>query len=124
MFPKLDPVVDLAKSQKPSNHNPAMASPLRQLLALLSENIDALEKACADGNVAVPDLYEPFSPSSEAFRAIPAATYAAKIISAAAGQIDAIVTPPQVSLYHAVGGVRSVFSPPKLEYKLINMSSS
>ena len=83
-----------------------MASPLRQLLALLTENITALETACADSGTFIPDLHQPFSLASEAFRANPAAAGAASIISAAALQINAIVMPPQLSLYGAVGGVR------------------
>lgn len=82
-----------------------MATPLRQLLAILTENVDALEKACADKGTSLPDIREPFHPASEAFRSDPAAAGAAAMISAAALQIDAIVAPPPVLLYRAVGGV-------------------
>lgn len=80
-------------------------SSLRQLLDVLTNAVSILEKACAEKNAKIPDLYEPFHPSSEAFRADPVAAEAANIISAAALHIDAIVTPPPVSLYHVVAGV-------------------
>ncbi|KAJ7223301.1 S-adenosyl-L-methionine-dependent methyltransferase [Mycena pura] len=73
-----------------------MSTPIRQLLALITNSVDTLEAACAANG--------PFAPLSEAFRAIPAAAEAANIISAAALQLDAIVAPPHLSLYHIVGG--------------------
>lgn len=84
-----------------------MSSPsqLDELLALLTNSINVLKDACSSGNTPIPNIHEPFSPPSEAFRQNPVAAGAAAIISAAALQIDAIVTPPQVSLYRAVGGV-------------------
>ncbi|KAF7288814.1 S-adenosyl-L-methionine-dependent methyltransferase [Mycena chlorophos] len=80
------------------------ATALRELLAILSSSIDLLESTCDAAGVAVPDLHEPFTPPSEAFRAIPAAAEAASLIGAAALQIEAIVTPPPVTLYRIVGG--------------------
>ncbi|KAJ7269517.1 S-adenosyl-L-methionine-dependent methyltransferase [Mycena rebaudengoi] len=74
-----------------------MSSPIRQLLELITKSVDTLESA-------FPDLHELFAPPSEAFRANPAAAEAASIISAAALQLEAILTPPQVSLYRIVGG--------------------
>lgn len=53
----------------------------------------------------IPDLHELFTPASEAFRSDPIAAEAASIISAAALHLDAILTPPPVSLYRMVGGV-------------------
>ncbi|KAJ7612017.1 S-adenosyl-L-methionine-dependent methyltransferase [Mycena polygramma] len=47
----------------------------------------------------IPDLHTPFAPPSEAFRTVPAAAEAASIISVAALQLEAILTPPHVSLY-------------------------
>lgn len=82
-----------------------MSSPIRQLLALITENVDKLEKACAAKGTPIPDLHEPFHPASEAFRADPKAGEAANVICAAALQLEAILGPPQVSLYHMVGGV-------------------
>ncbi|KAF5386809.1 hypothetical protein D9615_002134 [Tricholomella constricta] len=81
-----------------------MTSPIRQLLKILTDSVEDLEAACATSGSAIPDLNTPFTPPSEAFRANPKAAEAASIISAAALQIDAILTPPQVSLYHAVAG--------------------
>ncbi|KAF9462322.1 S-adenosyl-L-methionine-dependent methyltransferase [Collybia nuda] len=79
-------------------------SPIRQLLALITQSVETLEKTCVKNGTGVPDLYEPFSPPSEAFRADPVAAEAANIISAAALHMEAILTPPQVSLYRMVGG--------------------
>ncbi|KAG5641680.1 hypothetical protein DXG03_004444 [Asterophora parasitica] len=72
-----------------------MTSPLRQLLKVLTESVGDLEDACAASGTAIPDLYTPFHPASEAFRGNPKAADAANIISAAALQIEAILTPPQ-----------------------------
>ncbi|KAJ6555654.1 S-adenosyl-L-methionine-dependent methyltransferase [Mycena vulgaris] len=81
-----------------------MSTPIRQLLEIITKSVDTLEAACQSSGVAVPNLHEPFAPPSEAFRTIPAAAEAATIISAAALQLEAILTPPHVSLYHIVGG--------------------
>ncbi|TFY66486.1 hypothetical protein EVG20_g4597, partial [Dentipellis fragilis] len=75
-----------------------------QLVNLMQISLATLDKACASGGFHIPDLNEPFTPLSEAFRADPAAALAANTIVAAALQLAAILTPPQVSLYHAVGG--------------------
>ncbi|KAF7320605.1 S-adenosyl-L-methionine-dependent methyltransferase [Mycena chlorophos] len=79
---------------------------IRQLLEILTEAVDTLEAACQSAavTVAIPDLYEPFSPASEAFRGVPKAAEAASLIGAAALQLEAIVTPPQISLYRVVSG--------------------
>ncbi|KAA1478069.1 S-adenosyl-L-methionine-dependent methyltransferase [Dentipellis sp. KUC8613] len=79
-------------------------STLRQLLGLIQTSLATLEETCASANVQIPDLNEPFHPTSEAFRADPAAALAANTAAAAALQLAAILTPPHVSLYHAVGG--------------------
>ena len=84
-----------------------MVSEVRQLLNLISDAVDKLESACASTGTSIPDLHVPFSPPSEAFRANPQAAEAANIISAAALQMEAILTPPHVSLYHIVSGVSS-----------------
>ncbi|KAF8069068.1 S-adenosyl-L-methionine-dependent methyltransferase [Lyophyllum atratum] len=81
-----------------------MTSPIRQLLKLISDSVDKLEAACDASGCPVPDLYTPFAPPSEAFRADPVAAEAANIISAAALQLEATLTPPHVSLYHVVSG--------------------
>ncbi|KAG6888552.1 hypothetical protein C0995_007424 [Termitomyces sp. Mi166 len=81
-----------------------MSSHIRQLQSLINNSIDKLENICESTGTPVPDLYAPFSPESEAFRANPDAAEAANIISAAALQLEAIVSPPHVSLYHVVAG--------------------
>ncbi|KAF9462317.1 S-adenosyl-L-methionine-dependent methyltransferase [Collybia nuda] len=81
-----------------------MSSPIRQLLELITESVETLEKVCAKNGTAIPNLYEPFAPPSEAFRVDPVAAEAASVISAAALHLEAILTPPQVSLYRMVGG--------------------
>ncbi|KAJ7124389.1 S-adenosyl-L-methionine-dependent methyltransferase [Mycena epipterygia] len=81
-----------------------MSTPIRELLALITKSVNTLETTCQSSGVAIPDLHEPFAPPSEAFRAIPAAAEAASVISAAALQLAAILTPPQVSLYGIVCG--------------------
>ncbi|EIM90620.1 S-adenosyl-L-methionine-dependent methyltransferase [Stereum hirsutum FP-91666 SS1] len=81
-----------------------MTSTLRQLVSVLSSAVDSLEKTCAANGMKVPDLNEPFSPPSEAFRKDAVAAEAASVVTAAAMQLAAIVTPPQISLYHCAGG--------------------
>ncbi|KAG6852088.1 hypothetical protein C0991_003244 [Blastosporella zonata] len=82
----------------------AMVSQIRQLLSLITDAVDKLEGACDRTGTSIPDLNTPFSPQSEAFRAEPEAAQSARIISAAALQLEAILTPPHVSLYHVVAG--------------------
>ncbi|KAG6811474.1 hypothetical protein H0H92_007246 [Tricholoma furcatifolium] len=86
-----------------------MVSQVRQLLNLLSDAVDNLEKACDSNGTPIPDLKTPFHPQSEAFRANPVAAQSASIISAAALQLEAITTPPHVSLYHVVAGIYKHF---------------
>ncbi|KAJ7167962.1 S-adenosyl-L-methionine-dependent methyltransferase [Mycena filopes] len=81
-----------------------MSTPIRQLLELITKSVETLEAACDASGTTIPDLHAPFAPPSEAFRANPAAAEAASIISAAALQLDAILTPPHISLYRIVGG--------------------
>ncbi|KAJ7175090.1 S-adenosyl-L-methionine-dependent methyltransferase [Mycena crocata] len=81
-----------------------MSTPIRQLLELITQSVETLEATCQSSGMTIPDLHEPFTPPSEAFRTIPAAAEAASIISAAALQLEAILTPPQVALYKIVGG--------------------
>ncbi|TFY51548.1 hypothetical protein EVG20_g10950 [Dentipellis fragilis] len=76
----------------------------RQLLNLIQTSLATLEKTCAGAGLRIPDLNEPFTPSSEAFRADPVAAYAANTVAAAALQLAAVLTPPHISLYHVVGG--------------------
>ncbi|KAG5720988.1 Sterigmatocystin 8-O-methyltransferase [Termitomyces sp. T112] len=81
-----------------------MVSQIRQLLSLIHDAVDKLESVCGSTGTSIPDLHTSFSPQSEAFRADPAAAEAANIVSAAALQLEAILTPPHVSLYHVVAG--------------------
>ncbi|KAF7373893.1 S-adenosyl-L-methionine-dependent methyltransferase [Mycena sanguinolenta] len=81
-----------------------MSTPIRQLLVLITQAVETLEAASQTSGTTIPDLHAPFTPSSEAFRANPEAAEAARIISAAALQLEAIVTPPLVSLYRIVAG--------------------
>lgn len=96
------------KYQEPKTHS---GSPIRQLLTLITKSVSTLEKSCDRHSTLIPDLHEPFYPSSETFREDPIAAEAASIIVAASLQLAAILAPPQVSLYHVVGGVR--YSIPK-----------
>ncbi|KIK61141.1 hypothetical protein GYMLUDRAFT_85119 [Collybiopsis luxurians FD-317 M1] len=80
-----------------------MAS-LRQLIKIMEEQVCILEKLEAEDGKPLPDLYMPYSTSSEAFRQNVASATAAKTACAAAFQLVAILNVPQVSLYHAVGG--------------------
>ncbi|KAJ6527606.1 S-adenosyl-L-methionine-dependent methyltransferase [Mycena vulgaris] len=81
-----------------------MSTPVRQLLALITQSVETLEAACQSSGTTIPDLHTAFAPPSEDFRANPEAAEAARIIAAAALQLEAIVTPPQVSLYRIIGG--------------------
>ncbi|THU80378.1 S-adenosyl-L-methionine-dependent methyltransferase [Dendrothele bispora CBS 962.96] len=77
----------------------------RNLLSLIADSLSTLETCCARTNTSIPDLREPFTLESEAFRtADPDAARAASIISAAALQLEAIFTPPQVGLLSFVAG--------------------
>ncbi|KAF7377233.1 S-adenosyl-L-methionine-dependent methyltransferase [Mycena sanguinolenta] len=71
-----------------------MTTPIRQLLALITKSVETIEVACQSSGTTVPDLRTPFTPPSEDFRANPEAAEAARIIAAAALQLEAIVTPP------------------------------
>ncbi|KIL63447.1 hypothetical protein M378DRAFT_1047277 [Amanita muscaria Koide BX008] len=79
-------------------------SQIRQLLDLLSKNVDALEKESAADGTKLPTLDEPFNPASESFRSNPVAAEAACIIRAAAVQLDAILAPPPMALSNMFGG--------------------
>ncbi|KAF8652613.1 hypothetical protein AX16_004302 [Volvariella volvacea WC 439] len=77
---------------------------LRQLQSLLNKAIDDLEATSTDTSTTLPDLNEPFTPQSEAFRSSSAAAQAAEVASAAAYQIAAILAPPHATLYQIIGG--------------------
>ncbi|GJE84013.1 S-adenosyl-L-methionine-dependent methyltransferase [Phanerochaete sordida] len=81
-----------------------MPSPLRELLELMTQSVDALERVCEEKGTPIPDLDAPFTPQSEAFRKDPAAAEATKVIVAAAHHICAIVSRPTDQLYTFVAG--------------------
>ncbi|KAF8626087.1 hypothetical protein AX15_005085 [Amanita polypyramis BW_CC] len=77
---------------------------IRQLLDLITRSVEALEKTCAANGTSIPDLQSAFNPASEAFRSDPVAAEAASIITAATSHLSAIVTPPHITAYNAIGG--------------------
>ena len=68
-------------------------SELRQLLGLITDALDTLEKTCTANGTKIPSLAEDFHPASEAFREDPAAAEATMIIFTAALQMAATVLP-------------------------------
>ncbi|ESK86937.1 hypothetical protein Moror_3379 [Moniliophthora roreri MCA 2997] len=82
----------------------SQSTQVQHLLQLLTDSVCSLNEICASNDTRIPDLNEPYHPASEAFRANPDAQRAAAIISAAASQLQAIFSPPQVSLYHVAAG--------------------
>jgi len=94
-------------------------SEIRQLLGLITDAVDALEKTCAANGTKIPSLYEPFHPASEAFREDPVSARATMIISTAALQLAAVVLPPNLSLYNIIGGVSEIVIPLMYKFSLI-----
>lgn len=78
---------------------------LRNLVNILNNSLAQLEQACEKNETSIPDLDEPFNPSSEAFRKDPIAAEAASVIGAAALHICDIVNSPINSLFEIIGGV-------------------
>ncbi len=89
-----------------------MSQQVRELLDLITKSVESLETLCTENNTQLPDLNKPFSPDSEAFRANAAAVKAVSLISTAATQLDAIVSPPRNVLYYAANGVSPSILPP------------
>ncbi|EKM59060.1 uncharacterized protein PHACADRAFT_181077 [Phanerochaete carnosa HHB-10118-sp] len=81
-----------------------MPSQLRQLLELMTQSVEALERVCEQTGTSIPDLNAPLTPASEAFRRGPEAMEAVKVIVAAAEHMSAIVSPPHRQLYKFVAG--------------------
>ncbi|KZP25715.1 S-adenosyl-L-methionine-dependent methyltransferase [Athelia psychrophila] len=79
-------------------------SELLQLAALISQSVATLIKTCAENSLALPRLSDPFTPESDAFRAIPACEKAANIIASATAQLAAVVAPPQLRIMNMAGG--------------------
>lgn len=82
-----------------------MLSTLVALSNLIASSITELEKACAESNLPFPNLNEPFTPQSEAFRKHPAALEAANVIATAANQLLSTVLPPPMALGSIISGV-------------------
>lgn len=83
-----------------------MAETIQQLSDLISSSVADLIKLCSTNNLRVPEMNEPSSPKSEAFRDNRAIAQAANIIAAAAIQLAASILSPQESIVHAISGVR------------------
>ncbi|TFY63589.1 hypothetical protein EVG20_g6256 [Dentipellis fragilis] len=81
-----------------------MSTTTFQLLNLIQMSLATLKKSCAATGHQIPELHESFTPSSEAFRADPAAALAADTAAAAALHLAAILLPPYVALHHVTGG--------------------
>ena len=75
------------------------------LLTIINDNVKLLKSICRENGTPIPDLQSPFHPAGEAFRGNPQAAEAVNLVVAAAGHLSAILAPPPISLYHAVGGV-------------------
>ena len=85
--------------------SPSTLSTLKELNNLIASSIIELEKACAESELPFPDLDEPFTPQSEAFRKNPAASQAANVIAAAANQLLSTVLPPPMAMGSVLSGV-------------------
>ncbi|KAE9392511.1 S-adenosyl-L-methionine-dependent methyltransferase [Gymnopus androsaceus JB14] len=80
-------------------------SDIQLLLDTITQAVTSLNLACSTSGTSIPDIRKPFEASSENFRTSSfEALQAARIISAAALQLEAVVAPPEVVLYHIVGG--------------------
>ncbi|KAE9394245.1 S-adenosyl-L-methionine-dependent methyltransferase [Gymnopus androsaceus JB14] len=80
-------------------------SDVQLLLDTITQAVTSLNLACSTSGASIPDIRKPFEASSENFRTSSfEALQAARVISAAALQLEAIVAPPEVVLYHVVGG--------------------
>lgn len=82
-----------------------MPSQLRQLLELMAQSVEVLERVSEQTGISIPDLNAPLTPASEAFRRSPEATEAVKVIIAAADHMAAIVSPPHKQISKFLGGV-------------------
>ncbi|KIK53432.1 hypothetical protein GYMLUDRAFT_178936 [Collybiopsis luxurians FD-317 M1] len=82
-----------------------MSSEVQQLLDTITKAVGSLQLACSRDGTSIPDIREPFEPSSEGFRNNSEVMEATRIIGAAALQLEAIIAPPQVVLFHVVGGL-------------------
>lgn len=82
-----------------------MASEILQLAELISSSAKTLVENAKKDNVPLPDLNDPFTMPSEAFRGNPESALAANIIVAATSQLAAAVGPPPLSVFRVLAGV-------------------
>lgn len=81
-----------------------MASEILQLAELISSSAKTLIENARKDNVTLPDLNDPFTIPSEAFRGNPESALAANVIVAAASQLATAVGPPPLSIFTMVAG--------------------
>ncbi|KAF5391012.1 hypothetical protein D9757_004066 [Collybiopsis confluens] len=81
-----------------------MSSEVEHLLDTITRAVTSLKLACSADGTTIPDIREPFEPSSERFRNNYDALQAARVIGAAALQLEAVVAPPQLVLFQVAGG--------------------
>lgn len=82
-----------------------MSAEILQLAELISNSAKTLVKNAETDNLPLPNLNDPFTPESEAFRGNPESALAANIIVAATAQLAAAVGPPPLSIFSLLAGV-------------------
>ncbi|KAG6860183.1 hypothetical protein C0995_014728 [Termitomyces sp. Mi166 len=82
-----------------------MATTILELSQLISDSVTALVTTCSALNLRIPDLNEPYTLESEAFRRNQVVARAANIAAAAAFQLTAYLLPPQESILQVTSGV-------------------
>jgi hypothetical protein len=82
-----------------------MASEILQLAELISSSAKTLVENAKKDNVPLPNLNDPFTIPSEAFRGNPDSALAANVIVAGASQLAAAVGAPSFSIFSMVAGV-------------------
>ncbi|KAG6909442.1 hypothetical protein DXG01_000427 [Tephrocybe rancida] len=84
-----------------SRRNTIFAMPLSPLIALaniISDSASKIDNYCADNNVQLPDLAEPFTPQAEFVLLHPLISENASYIVAAAAQLSILVKPAPLSI--------------------------
>lgn len=84
-----------------------MATTILELSQLISNSITELVTTCSAQGLRIPNLNEPYTPESEAFRTNQVVARAANIAAAAAFQLAACLLPPQESILQVTSGVRT-----------------
>ena len=82
-----------------------MSAEILQLAELISNSAKTLVKNAEADNLPLPNLDDPFTPESEAFRGNVESAFAANVIVAAASQLAAAVGPPPLSIFSMLSGV-------------------